>query len=236
MWSSSRTCQSFVSCGCRRRCSSGRHVRKPASTWFAAREVHDQRVRRFTLYADGDPIAELPVTIRVLPGGGPDDRARHDAARREDRGGARRRGTGPPRWTRRRHEPSRQGTDGARTGRDLGAVGAPAARLGRDLGHQRQDDDRRDGRLGAETGRRSRVVHNRAGANMAGGVASTLLAAARGGGRIDGELGLFEVDEFWLDRVDRAARTRARSCSATCSAISSTATASSRRSPTAGQR
>ena len=44
------------------------------------------------------------------------------------------------------------------------------------------------------------VVHNRAGANMAGGVASTLLAAARGGG-IDGELGLFEIDEFWLDRV-----------------------------------
>jgi len=46
-----------------------------------------------------------------------------------------------------------------------------------------------------------RLVHNQAGANMAGGVASTLLAAARGGGRIDGELGLFELDEFWLDRV-----------------------------------
>ncbi len=45
------------------------------------------------------------------------------------------------------------------------------------------------------------VVHNRAGANMAGGVASSLLAAARAGGRIDGELGLFEVDEFWLDRI-----------------------------------
>jgi UDP-N-acetylmuramyl tripeptide synthase len=45
------------------------------------------------------------------------------------------------------------------------------------------------------------LVHNEAGANMAGGVASTLLAAARGGGRIDGELGLFEVDEFWLDRI-----------------------------------
>jgi len=45
------------------------------------------------------------------------------------------------------------------------------------------------------------VVHNRAGANMAGGVASTLLAAARGGDQIDGELGLFEIDEFWLDRV-----------------------------------
>ena len=46
-----------------------------------------------------------------------------------------------------------------------------------------------------------RVVHNRAGANMAGGVASTLLAAARPRGRIDGQVGLFEIDEFWLDRV-----------------------------------
>ncbi len=45
------------------------------------------------------------------------------------------------------------------------------------------------------------LVHNRAGANMAGGVASTLLAAARGARKIDGELGLFEVDEFWLDRL-----------------------------------
>jgi UDP-N-acetylmuramyl tripeptide synthase len=43
------------------------------------------------------------------------------------------------------------------------------------------------------------VVGNRAGANMAGGVASALLSAARAGERIDGELGLFEVDEFWLD-------------------------------------
>src|SRR5207253_1137051 len=39
------------------------------------------------------------------------------------------------------------------------------------------------------------LVHNRAGANMAGGVASALLAAARRGEAIDGELGLFEVDE-----------------------------------------
>jgi UDP-N-acetylmuramyl tripeptide synthase len=46
-----------------------------------------------------------------------------------------------------------------------------------------------------------RLVHNEAGANMAGGVASTLLAAARPGGGIDGQLGLFEVDEFWLDRI-----------------------------------
>jgi UDP-N-acetylmuramyl tripeptide synthase len=46
-----------------------------------------------------------------------------------------------------------------------------------------------------------RLVHNRAGANMASGVASTLSAAAGRGQRIDGELGLFEVDEFWLDQV-----------------------------------
>jgi UDP-N-acetylmuramyl tripeptide synthase len=45
------------------------------------------------------------------------------------------------------------------------------------------------------------LVHNEAGANMAGGVASTLLSAARPRGRIDGQLGLFEVDEFWLDRI-----------------------------------
>jgi UDP-N-acetylmuramyl tripeptide synthase len=43
-------------------------------------------------------------------------------------------------------------------------------------------------------------VHNRAGANMAGGVASALLGAIHNH-RIDGELGLFEVDEFWLDRI-----------------------------------
>jgi lipid II isoglutaminyl synthase (glutamine-hydrolysing) len=46
------------------------------------------------------------------------------------------------------------------------------------------------------------LVHNRAGANMAGGVASALAAAARRGGReLTGELGLFEVDEFWLAPV-----------------------------------
>ena len=53
-----------------------------------------------------------------------------------------------------------------------------------------------------------RLVHNRAGANMASGVASTLAAAAGRGGRIDGDLGLFEVDEFWLDRVVPALRPR----------------------------
>jgi lipid II isoglutaminyl synthase (glutamine-hydrolysing) len=53
------------------------------------------------------------------------------------------------------------------------------------------------------------LVHNRAGANMAGGVASTLLSAAQSGGRISGQLGLFEVDEFWLQRVTSQLRPRA---------------------------
>jgi len=44
------------------------------------------------------------------------------------------------------------------------------------------------------------TVHNRAGANMAGGVASALLAALHDRS-VDGDLGLFEVDEFWLDRL-----------------------------------
>jgi UDP-N-acetylmuramyl tripeptide synthase len=53
-----------------------------------------------------------------------------------------------------------------------------------------------------------RLVHNRAGANMAGGVASALLRAAYRGG-IDGDAGLFEVDEFWLDSVVPQLRPRA---------------------------
>jgi UDP-N-acetylmuramyl tripeptide synthase len=43
------------------------------------------------------------------------------------------------------------------------------------------------------------VVHNRAGSNMAWGVATALLDA----GRAPGQLGLFEVDEAWLPRVAR---------------------------------
>ncbi|WP_320670932.1 MurT ligase domain-containing protein [Patulibacter defluvii] len=41
------------------------------------------------------------------------------------------------------------------------------------------------------------LVHNRQGANMAGGIAATLLDSWRRG-RPGGQLGLFEVDEFWL--------------------------------------
>ena len=53
-----------------------------------------------------------------------------------------------------------------------------------------------------------RLVHNRSGANMAGGIASTLLSASRGRG-LSGDLGLFEVDEFWLGQVVAQLRPRA---------------------------
>jgi lipid II isoglutaminyl synthase (glutamine-hydrolysing) len=48
------------------------------------------------------------------------------------------------------------------------------------------------------------VVHNRAGSNMAWGVATALLDA----GRAPAELGLFEVDEAWLPRVAREVQPR----------------------------
>jgi lipid II isoglutaminyl synthase (glutamine-hydrolysing) len=53
------------------------------------------------------------------------------------------------------------------------------------------------------------LVHNRAGANMAGGVATTLLDAARAHGRMAGELGLFEVDELWLASLAQELQPRA---------------------------
>ena len=76
-----------------------------------------------------------------------------------------------------------------------------------------------------------RVVHNRAGSNMAWGVATALLDA----GREPRQLGLFEVDEAWLPKVADAASDRGCCSCPTCFATSSTATASSSCSPTAGQ-
>jgi UDP-N-acetylmuramyl tripeptide synthase len=50
----------------------------------------------------------------------------------------------------------------------------------------------------------TQTVHNVAGANMAGGIASALLER-----RPQAQLGLFEVDEFWLEPVARALSPRA---------------------------
>ena len=47
---------------------SGRHVHEPSVRVFRAAEVAISADRPFTMYADGDPIGELPVRVRALPG------------------------------------------------------------------------------------------------------------------------------------------------------------------------
>jgi YegS/Rv2252/BmrU family lipid kinase len=45
----------------------GEHVKQPSVDVVRAAEVRISADRPFTMYADGDPIAELPVTVRALP-------------------------------------------------------------------------------------------------------------------------------------------------------------------------
>jgi diacylglycerol kinase family enzyme len=45
----------------------GEHVHRPEFALERARRVRIAASRPFTLYADGDPIAELPAEIEVLP-------------------------------------------------------------------------------------------------------------------------------------------------------------------------
>ncbi len=47
---------------------SGEHVRQPSVEVVRCASVRITASRRFQMYADGDPIAELPVTVRALPG------------------------------------------------------------------------------------------------------------------------------------------------------------------------
>ena len=46
----------------------GTHVQLPSVRVFRAPEVRISSDRPFTMYADGDPIGELPVHVRALPG------------------------------------------------------------------------------------------------------------------------------------------------------------------------
>jgi YegS/Rv2252/BmrU family lipid kinase len=46
----------------------GQHIREPNVEVFRAKEIEITAERPFTLYADGDPIASLPVKVRALPG------------------------------------------------------------------------------------------------------------------------------------------------------------------------
>ena len=116
------------------------------------------------------------------------------------------------------------------------AAGAPARpRVGRRQRDQRQDDDRRDDRRRPRARPASTPVHNRAGANMPGGVATALLEQTRRRRSrardrpVRGRRGL-------AARRRRGRSPRTPCCSATSSATSSTATASSRSSPTTGAR
>ena len=47
---------------------SGTHVREPSVHVYRARELSASADRPFTMYADGDPIGELPVRVRALAG------------------------------------------------------------------------------------------------------------------------------------------------------------------------
>ena len=113
---------------------------------------------------------------------------------------------------------------------DPGAVdrlaAAARARLGARLGHERQDDDDRDGRRDPRP-RQARLQPLRREPAL-----GRRLHPPRSRGA---ELGLFEVDEAALPEIARRVR-RGSSRSATSSATSSTATASSSTSPSAGAR
>jgi diacylglycerol kinase family enzyme len=45
----------------------GTHVEKEGVTVLRAAEVEIRADRPFTVYADGDHLADLPATVRVLP-------------------------------------------------------------------------------------------------------------------------------------------------------------------------
>jgi diacylglycerol kinase family enzyme len=47
---------------------SGAHVREPSVKVFRAREIAISADRPFTMYADGDPIGELPLHVRAIGG------------------------------------------------------------------------------------------------------------------------------------------------------------------------
>ncbi|HLB20958.1 MAG TPA: hypothetical protein VK605_02530, partial [Solirubrobacteraceae bacterium] len=46
----------------------GTHVNQPSVHVFRAREVSISCDRPFTMYADGDPIGELPLSVRAVAG------------------------------------------------------------------------------------------------------------------------------------------------------------------------
>ena len=140
---------------------------------------HDQRRRRDRSTPTSSPTA--PTRSRSSwPSRAGRRRERRDAAR-----GARPRRRRAARATRpRRHEPARQGAAAHSTAtRSAGSARRLPRRQRAGLGDQRQDDDRGAGGAIFDARRASPTVHNVAGANMAGGVASALLRRGRAGAR-----------------------------------------------------
>jgi diacylglycerol kinase family enzyme len=46
----------------------GTHMKLPQVHCMRAREVRIASDRPFALYADGDPVGDLPITVRIRPG------------------------------------------------------------------------------------------------------------------------------------------------------------------------
>ncbi len=225
---------SFASCGSLPTVFSGRHVRQPVVRVLRARRGRaSSATRPFTVYADGEAIAELPVDDPRAPTRRPDDRAAMtllgakiaaaravgELARRAGRGG----GTSLPGKVLIALEPGAIGELSARLPRGSVVISATngktttAAMVASVLG-----------RAGVT------VVHNRAGREH--GRRRRLDAArSRPRRRADRRRARTVRGRRVLARPDHPrAQAARRSCSATCSATSSTASASSRRSPTAG--
>ena len=159
----------------------GTHVDEPDLTFLRGREIAFHADRPFVAYADGDPIADLPVTIKVraprAEGARPVTllgpkvaaaKAVGTLVRAAGRGG----GTSLPGKVLTRLEPHAIGLLGQRLAHGSAVISATngktttAAMMAAVL---------------ERTG--ETLVHNRAGANMAGGVASALALASRAAAR-----------------------------------------------------
>ncbi|HWX45553.1 MAG TPA: YegS/Rv2252/BmrU family lipid kinase [Solirubrobacteraceae bacterium] len=227
---------------------SGTHVHDPRVNVMRAREISVGSDRPFTMYADGDPIGELPVHVRALPaavrvlvpaGEHPDSpfstpvpaeaesmpaagelhglaHAAEEGAVRPSSSPPRRRMMAGPLAPKLALARAAGALSRLRGGEATSVPGKVLMRLEPDaIGVLGERLARGSVLVSATNGKTTTaamvasilaregvaLVHNRAGANMAGGIASTLLAATRPGGAIAGELGLFEVDELWLERV-----------------------------------
>ena len=186
----------------------GEHVKQRMWSSSAAREVSISADRPFTMYADGDPIDELPVTVRALPRAvrvivptmsalGAKivaARAVGELARRAGRGG----GTSLPGKVLIRLEPHAIAELSARLRRGCAVISATngkttTAAMAASI-------------LSAQVSRSCTIAPAPTWPAEWPRRCSPRRVA---GGQIDGELGLFEVDEFWLDQ--RHARARAPS-------------------------